>query len=83
MVLTNEKWFKKLLPWRVKPRLPSERALKAGSETDVIFFVFCLRSLIEKTNSEVVVISEIIHEVGMQNAGQINYSAQEEPNTYC
>ena len=24
--------------------------------------------------------SEITHEMGMQNAGQINYSAQEEPN---
>ena len=72
--------FKQLLPWRVKPRLSCERVLKSGSEKGVNFFVFCLGSLIEKTNSEVVVISEITHEMGTQNAGQINYSAQEVPN---
>ena len=45
------KWLKKL-PWRAKPRLPCERAWKAGSETGVKSdLAFCLGSLIEKTNS--------------------------------
>ena len=46
------KWLKKL-PWRAKPRLPCERAWKAGSETGVKSdLAFCLGSLFKKTNSE-------------------------------
>ena len=45
------KWLKKL-PWRAKPRLPCERALKTVSETGVKSdLAFCLGSLYEKTNS--------------------------------
>ena len=41
------------LPWRTKPRLPCERALKTESETGVINeFTFCLGSPVKKTNSE-------------------------------
>ena len=40
------------LPWRTKPRLPCERALKTESETGVINeFTFCLGSPVKKTNS--------------------------------
>ena len=46
------KWLKKL-PWRAKPKLPCERALKTVSETGVKSdLAFCLGSLNEKTNSE-------------------------------
>ena len=45
------KWLKKL-PWRAKPRQPWEKAWKAGSEAGVKSdLAFCLRWLIEKTNS--------------------------------
>ena len=40
------------LPWRTKPRLPCERALKTESETGAINeFTFCLGSPVKKTNS--------------------------------
>ena len=40
------------LPWRTKPRLPCERALKTESETGVINeFTFCSGSPVKKTNS--------------------------------
>ena len=43
---TIRKWLKKL-PWGAKPRLPCERALKAGSEAAVKRdFAFYLGSLI-------------------------------------
>ena len=49
------KWLKKL-PWRAKPRLPCERALKTVSETGVKSdLAFCLGSLNEKTNSEALI----------------------------
>ena len=59
--------------------LPREGAFKAGSETDVKVTLHSLGSPIKKTNSEVVVISENTYKMGLQNAGQINYSAQEKP----
>ena len=47
-------WNKRLLelPWKEKPRLPCERAWKAGLETGVKSdLAFYLRSLFKKTNS--------------------------------
>ena len=45
------RWLKKL-PWRAKPRLLCERALKTVPETGVKSdLAFCLGSLNEKTNS--------------------------------
>ena len=47
------KWFTEL-PWRAKPRVPLERALKTILDSGVESVVaFCLGSSIEKTNSEV------------------------------
>ena len=43
----------KKLPWRAKPRVPKERALKTVSETGVKSDpAFCLGPTIEKINSE-------------------------------
>ena len=45
-------WFCRL-PWRVKRKVPSERALKTDSETDFKSHLpFCKGLPIEKTNSE-------------------------------
>ena len=42
------------LPWRTKPRLPCERALKTESEKGAINeFTFCLGSPVKKTHSDV------------------------------
>ena len=46
-------WWLLKLPWREKRKVPSERAMKIESETDVKSDTpFCLRLPIEKTNSE-------------------------------